>query len=310
MRFSFKIWMLFFISTLMLLSCAPPADVQPVPNATLSLPSVTQTLPPPTQGPVIATATTTIGPVAPASSGTAAVILVGEEDVLNVRSAAGIENPVIEEVAANATGLSRTGQTQLIGEETWAEVQTSTTGAGWVNARYLTEYVQSTTFCLDPQVQFLLDNFQVALENEDGELFASLVSPVHGLDLRYYRYGTLANYSPAEAAWAFQSTYKVNWGNEPGSGFEKIGTFSEIPLPMLKEVFGAAYELSCNDVGVAVTFAPEPWPPEYANINFYSVFKPGTDQYGGLDWRSWLAGIEYVNGKPHLFALILFQWEP
>ena len=49
--------------------------------------------------------------------------------------------------------------------------------------------------------------------------------------------------------WAFKSEYAVNWGIERGSGFKKIGTFSEIPLPMLLEVFGANYELYCNDAG-------------------------------------------------------------
>jgi hypothetical protein len=305
-----RFWILLF--SLMLIGCSPPvADATPAPNATLSLPSASQTPPPPTQAPVIATATTMTGPSAlTGTSGAAAVILVGEGDVLNVRSDAGIENPVIESFAANATGLTRTGQTQLVGEETWAEVQTSTTGTGWVNARYLTEYVSMQQFCMDSQVQFLLDNLKIAFQNEDGQLFSALVSPIHGLDLRYYRYGTLANYSLDEAAWVFQSTYEVDWGDEPGSGFEKLGTFSEIPLPVLKEVFGSLYELSCNDVGVASAFAQEPWPPEYTNINFYNIFKPGTDQYGGLDWRLWLLGVEYVNGKPYLFALIHFQWEP
>jgi len=308
MRFLPKNWMLFLPLIFMLTGCAlPAADAQPAPNATLVLPLLSQTPPPPTQSPIIATATM----VAPlVSQSAAAVILVEEGDALNLRTAAGIENPVVKEIAANATGLVRIGQTQLIGEEIWAEIHTSTGEAGWVNARYLTEYVSAETFCLDSQVQFLLDNFQVALENKDGELFASLVSPIHGLDLRYYRYGTLANYTTEEAAWAFQSTYEVDWGDEPGSGFEKLGSFSEIPLPILQEVFGATHERLCNDVGVASSFAPEPWLPEYANINFYNIFKPGTDQYGGLDWRSWLVGVEYVGGKPHLFALILFQWEP
>ncbi len=149
-------WILFLLLILILSSCSPAADANPVSNPTLSLPSASQTPPPPTQNPVIATATSITGSAAPVSSGGVAVILVEEGDVLNIRSAAGIANPVIEDVAANAIGLSRTGGAQLVGDETWAEVQTSTTAAGWVNARYLTEYVQPTTFCLDPKVQFLL----------------------------------------------------------------------------------------------------------------------------------------------------------
>ena len=57
-------------------------------------------------------------------------------------------------------------------------------------------------------------------------------------------------------------------------------------------------------------FAIPPWPLEYENINFYRVFVPGTEQYGGLDWRAWLVGVEYVSGKPYLFAMTNFEWEP
>ena len=240
----------------------------------------------------------------------AAVILVKENEPLNIRSGAGVGNPVIEKLSATARGVQRTGRAQAMGGGIWAEVGTSTGGTGWVNTHYLTEEVSASTFCADSQVQGLLKDFQAALENKNGDLFASLVSPKHGLDLRYYRYGTLANYTPEEAAWVFNSTYAVDWGDEPGSGFEKKGTFNEIPLPMLLEVFSANYTLFCNDVGSASAFALEPWPYEYTNIHFYNVFKPGTDQYGGLDWRSWLVGVEYVDGRPFLFSMILFQWEP
>jgi hypothetical protein len=29
-----------------------------------------------------------------------------------------------------------------------------------------------------------------------------------------------------------------------------------------------------------------------------------------MDWQTWVAGIEYVNGKPYLYALMQFFWEP
>jgi hypothetical protein len=133
---------------------------------------------------------------------------------------------------------------------------------------------------------------------------------VHGLDLRLWRYGTVVNYSLEEASWTFDSDYVVTWGPAPGSGEETRGTFRTQPLPKLQEVFGSNYSLHCNDPLDLATFTLVPWPPEYTNINFYTVYKPGTDQYGGLDWRAWVAGIEYVQGQPTLFALIHFQWEP
>ena len=110
--------------------------------------------------------------------------------------------------------------------------------------------------------------------------------------------------------WVFLSDYVVSWGPAPGSGEETSGTFSAQPLPKLQEVFGANYSLHCNDTLDLATFSLVPWPPEYSNINFYTIYKPGTDQYGGLDWRAWTVGIEYVQGKPTLFSLIHYQWEP
>ena len=304
--------LLFLLSVALLPGCVPAADV-PTSAPTLVLPAVTQSLPPATATPVVVTAVTAdLNPVEAGAGlpSDAAVILVGEGETLNLRSAAGIVNPVVAEVAANATGLMRTGLAQFSGDNLWAEVRTSTGETGWVNARYLTEYVPAEKFCTDPQIRFLLDDFSIALENKNGELLSALVSPAHGLDLRFFRYGTLANYTPEEAAWVFRSSYAVMWGYAGGSGAEVNGTFSEVPLPKLLEVFEANYELYCNDVGVTSAFAQEPWLPEYANINFYNVFKPATDQYGGLDWRAWLVGIEYVGGKPYLFALIHFEWEP
>lgn len=307
-----KFSLFFLLSPALIFGCTPVSNVTPLPASTLGLPAVTELPPGPTADPAVATAagTAVAAPSPSALPSDVAVILVGESETLNLRTAAGVESAIVAEVAANATGLVRTGVTQVNGDALWVEVRTSTGETGWVNARFLTEYVSAERFCGDPQVQFLLDDLLIALESKNGKLFSTLVSPVHGLDLRFFRYGTLANYSPEEAAWVFQSTYEVLWGYEGGSGFEVNGTFSEVPLPKLLDVFSAQYELYCNDVGVTAAFAQEPWLPEYANINFYNVFKPATDQYGGLDWRAWLVGVEYVGGKPYLFALTHFKWEP
>jgi len=280
---------IFSFLTLLLVGCAfSPKEVgTPTPNLPLPTPIPTQI-----------------------SYSNMAVILLEEGEEFDIRVSANQESATIESIDANTVAIPFLGKKEFVDDEMWVEIKASTGEAGWGQARYLTEYVPAEIFCTDPDILFLLEDFKIALENRDGHLLSKLITPTHGLDLRYYRYGTLANYTPAEAAWAFKSDYAVNWGNEPGSGFEKIGTFSEIPLPMLQEVFGANYELYCNEAGIAATFAPESWPFEYKNINFYQVFKAGTEQYAGMDWRSWLVGVEYVEGEPYLFALIHFQWEP
>jgi hypothetical protein len=241
------------------------------------------------------------------------VVLVVPGDVLNIRAGAGVENAIVGTLQPTASGVNRTGPVSSAGGERWMEIQNpsgASGGNGWVNANFLTEHVTSSTFCADSRVTDLLNRLKTALLNSDGELLSSLVSPVHGLDLRLWRYGTVANYSLEEAAWVFQSEYVVSWGPAPGSGEETSGTFSAQPLPKLQEVFGANYSMNCNDTLDLATFSLEPWPAEYSNINFHTIYKPGTEQYGGLDWRAWTVGIEYVQGKPTLFALIHYQWEP
>ncbi|MCC6299419.1 MAG: hypothetical protein IT314_08975 [Anaerolineales bacterium] len=294
----------------------PIASDTPIPtfNATSAIPTSTietslpQITPTNTSAPVIPTST----PLPPVTGiyNPYAVILVGADDVLNIRSGAGAGNSIVGSLQPSASGVNRTGPASSAGGDRWVEIQNPAGGTGWVNANFLTEQIASSTFCSDTRVNDLLNNVRTAMLNSNGELLSSLVSPAHGLDLRLWRWGTVANYSPEEAAWVFASDYVVSWGPAPGSGADTIGTFSEHPLPKLQEVFGANYTLHCNDTLDLATFSLEPWPREYANVNFYTVYKPGSDQYGGLDWRAWTVGVEYVQGKPTLFALINYQWEP
>lgn len=295
----------------------PPVEsATPIPAFTSTAVVVTSTvstLPPQVTGtntsaPPVATST----PLPPVTGiyNPYAVILVNAGDVLNIRSAAGAGNAVVGSLPPTAVGVNRTGPASSAGGDRWVEIQNPAGGTGWVNANFLTERVASSVFCSDTRVSDLLNNLRTAFLNSNGDLLSSLVSPVHGLDFRLWRWGTVANYSPEEASWVFDSEYVVSWGPAPGSGADTLGTFSEQPLSKLQEVFGANYSLHCNDPLDLATFSVEPWPAEYANVNFYTVYKPGSEQYGGMDWRAWIAGIEYVQGKPTLFALINFQWEP
>jgi uncharacterized protein YgiM (DUF1202 family) len=293
----------------------PATDTPGLPPPTPTSIAVTDTVPPSqitstavVLPPVVVTATS-LPPVTGVFN-PYAVVLVFPNDVLNIRSGAGVGNAVVGTLQPTASGVNRTGPAATAGGDRWVEIQNPRGGIGWVNSNFLTEHVTSSMFCADARVSDLLGKLKTALLNSNGEQLAALVSPAHGLDLRLWRYGTVANYTPEEAAWAFQSDYEVSWGPAPGSGDETRGTFRAQPLPKLQEVFGGNYTLHCNDTLDLATFSLEPWPPEYANINFYTVYKPGTEQYGGLDWRAWTAGVEYVQGKPTLFALIHYQWEP
>jgi hypothetical protein len=249
-------------------------------------------------------------PTFSAGTDTYAVVNVFEDDVLNIRSGPGVENVVVGTLQPDQSGLTRTGRSSNVGEDTWVEIQNPDSGTGWVNADFLTEYVAPSAFCADTRVISLLGNLETAINTSNGELFGSLVSPKHGVDVVYIRNGMTANYTPEEASWAFQSTYQVEWGAAAGSGEPVTGTFAQVILPALQDVFKNE-TLTCNEIKLAGATYNVEWPNQYTNINFYSIYNPGNDpSYEGLDWRTWLAGVEYVNEQPYLFALLHYNWEP
>ena len=238
-----------------------------------------------------------------------AVVLVAASDVLNVRQAPGPSYPVIATLPATATGLQLTGQQKMVDGNLWVEISLPGGGAGWVNAYYLTEQVPGAGLCTDPQVTRLIDNFRQALAAQDGELLSSLVSPAHGLDATYLHSGNTANYSPQEAGWVFQSDYLMDWGAHPASGLKVSGTFRDTALPDLQDVLNAQYQVRCNPTGLGGGNYTYQWPERYRNINYLVLHKPGPPD-NELAWRTWIVGIEYVENRPYLFALVHLFWEP
>ena len=166
----------------------------------------------------------------------------------------------------------------------------------------------ATSFCSDGKVTGLINSFKSALQTSNGALLASLVSPVHGMDARLYRGGRVVNYDREHVKFLFDSTYSVNWGIAPGSGLETAGSFHELFVPALLDVFNKNYTLTCNQIQVGGTTYQAVWP--YTGLNFYSIFYSGSQGNGSLDWHTWLLGMDYTNGNPYLYAMMQFQWEP
>jgi hypothetical protein len=165
----------------------------------------------------------------------------------------------------------------------------------------------ATNICTDPQATALIDSLKKAVTTADGQLLASLVSPTSGMDVAFFHNGNVINYDQTHAKFLFETTYQANWGNEPGSGAEKDGSFHDVVVPELVKIFNQPYTLTCNELkyggaSYSVTF---PYKKD-----FYSIYYPGTDANGKMDWRTWVAGIEYANGKPYLYALRQYFWEP
>ena len=311
--------------TLILLASPTPLSATPttaaptptVPTATVSLPTVTPGVPTATNTASTATSgvapTATTGGIIPGSpSGPYAVILVAPGDVLNVRSAPGAGSSVSGSFAATATNVMRTGASSNVAGDLWVQVQNPGGGNGWVNAAYLTEYVVPATFCADARVNTLLTNFGNALKISNGTTLSSLVSPAHGMAVRLWRNGNAIVFDREHAQWVFVSTYEHDWGAAPGSGLDTVGAFHVVVLPKWLDVFNApapGYTLGCNTIGLGGASYTITWPPEYTNVNFYSLYKPGPAGNEN-SWRTLLIGVEYVQGQPYIFSVTQMDWEP
>jgi len=165
----------------------------------------------------------------------------------------------------------------------------------------------ASNICADPQVTALIDSLKTAVLTSDGSLLSSLVSPQRGLDVANFRDGTVINYRPDQAKFLFETTFEANWGPAPGSGEDKIGSFHDVIVPELVKAFNQQYTLHCNELKHGGATYDVSWPYEG---DFYSVYFPGTEANGSMDWHTWAVGIEYVNNKPYLYALIPYFWEP
>lgn len=163
------------------------------------------------------------------------------------------------------------------------------------------------TICNDPQVTAMIDTFKSAILTSDGPLLSSLVSPARGMDVAYFRDGTVITYRQEHAKFLFETTFEVDWGNEPGSGALKRGSFHDVVVPALVQLFEQPYTLHCNELKHGGATYEMTWPYQG---EFYSIHFPGTQANGNLDWQTWVMGIEYVSGKPYVHALMQFFWEP
>jgi hypothetical protein len=287
-------------------------------SATPVLPSATPTfsLPTVTPGSGVPIATTGLFPTAPPGgslpgnlSGPYGVIRVAPGDVLNIHSTPGAGSAVNGFFSPTDNSVMRSGPSSNVGGELWVQVQNPGGNTGWVNAAFLTEYIAPITFCADVHVTTLIASLGNAFSSANGELLSSLVSPAHGVTVYQWRNGSAITFDRQHARWVFASTFSHAWGMAPGSGLETNGSFHTVVLPNLQDVFNASHTLTCDSLGSAPQYGSSPWPELYTNVNYYTVFKPGTPGVD-LDWRYWLVGVEYVQSQPYVFALIHFAWEP
>lgn len=243
---------------------------------------------------------------------TYSVAFLADGEILNVRSGPGVTFDIISNLESNSHKLIPTGVKEIVDEITWVEIQQENR-TGWVSGDYLTEEKTAGEVCNDPRVGEILDRFTQAVRDKDGETLSRLVSPVHGLTIHHNLWNPPVIFkSLKDILPIFTSSEEFDWGIQDGSGEPIIGSFNDKIMPLLENVLLQNHTRHCNTLERGVATGPTAgyvyWPYDYSSFNYIAMFRPApSDQE--LDWRTWVAGIEYVDGQPYVVVLIQFHWE-
>jgi Bacterial SH3 domain. len=244
---------------------------------------------------------------APILMGPYAVINLAPSDTLSIRSGAGLSYPVIGSFPADTVNIMRTANTTGADSTFWVEVQIPNGGLGWVDFRYLTEYVTHDAFCADGRIPVMIEQLKGSMNQSNGDMFAGLVSIKSGVDVRMWALQPPVNFNRTTASGVFTSTQSYDWGTADGQGGPSVqGTFAELIQPDLQAVFNAPnLATHCDDL--TDVFNPSHAWPYGPNLHYYNLYMPGTTTF---NFRTWLIGFEYLNGQPFLHSINGISWGP
>lgn len=238
------------------------------------------------------------------------VVLVAADDVLNVRTGAGVDHAIVGMLDPRAL-IALTGDTASVDGSGWVEIVTPH-GTGWVNSFYLGTYVDPSDFNTSEEIHALFDRMAEIMAVE-GDL-TEVVSR-RGLFIAHN--APLVHFGVDELPGLMSSTKTHQWGSaalEPNS--------PELPFRTFAAAVGDRFVSAYTDTDTSVRFSEielggNGTLPEYAipfqlsGFNFVSVYDPGDDpQYGGLDWTAWYVSIDYEEGGPVVVAMTLNEWSP
>ncbi|MDH4119458.1 MAG: GerMN domain-containing protein [Acidimicrobiia bacterium] len=238
------------------------------------------------------------------------VVLVTSNDVLNVRSDAGVANPIIGSLLPGVI-VETTPETRTVSGSVWQVVETPA-GPGWVNARFLASVLSETEFAGDARVLGVLDEF-AEIAASQGDL-TSVVSR-RGLYVAHNAPPIRFDVDELDTVLSDTKTYK--WGSaalEPDS--------PELPSRTFAEAIGDRFVSTYKDTDTSILFdevelggngniAEFAIPFELTGFHFVSVYDPGDNpDFGGLDWTAWYVSIDYEDGNPVIVGLTVNEWAP
>jgi hypothetical protein len=233
---------------------------------------------------------------APASTAPSkyAVFGVKADDVLNVRAEPDHKSKKVYSYGPSVTAISGTGRQVVSGGVPWLEVAFDS-GTGWVNRTFLREVVPGGG-CNDPALTALIRKVMRAVALSDGASLQDTVSPLRGLLVRQTPASPTVRIPPNEAGGLFTSPTPKSWGAD-------VGSFKQVILPSLREdVAGKGAQETCGKLLAGGT--EQEFPAELAGLTLVSFHRPAS---GARSWHTTVGGLEYVEGKPYLTALVQYE---
>ena len=256
----------------------------------------TSTLPPPT------TTTTTTPP----GRRVGVVLLAPGEanNSLNFREGPGTDNPVVGELLPAQAGLAPTGVLEVVDGRVWHELITEDS-RGWAYGYYLTE-IWSPEEVEEWEWKAALDNFANALVLGNG--LADTVS-WRGLFVIHHDQD-LRRWEPDELSGLGEDDTEIRWSNTGAAADEAdatVGTWKQVIAdPFLADYLDEDVEIEVGGLtlGANAILPGSAISSAFANFPWVAIHDPGDDeQFGGLDWSTWLVFLEMEQGQPRVVGL-------
>lgn len=279
-----------------------PATDTPAPTATQPSP----TAPPrelPTEPPV--------GPVL----GPFAVAGVASDDVLNVRAAPGVGQPIVGTIPYYGLDVSVRAGAQEVDGSWWVPVEYEDV-TGWANNSYLARQVGRTSEAIAARAAQAI----LALRDRDRQALANLVHPDKGVRFSPYGYvratpgapgGEDLVFSVAEVAGLWSDPTVYHWGSAAGTGEPIELAFAEYCDEYIYDVdFAQPDAIGLGEIigrGNTLNNIGEVYPGAIMVEYYFEGFNP---EYAGYDWRSLRLVLEEAGGSWYLVGVVHDEWTP
>ena len=241
------------------------------------------------------------------------VVNVASDDVLNVRSNAGVAHPIVGAIPPHGMGVQITGAGAQVDGSLWAPVEYRGI-TGWANSNYLAYPVG----WVDEAVAAQAPEIIMALKNRNLENLSRLVHPDKGVWFSPYTYVRVEPGSPEGADLVFSSAHIAdffadqtvyNWGRFDGSGEPIDLTFEAYFAGFIYDAdFARPHAVGYNEVfgrGNTINNIAEVYPNAVTIEYHFEGFDP---TFAGFDWRSLRLVLEEKEGAWYLVGIVHDEW--